>query len=52
MLWRQSPTGKGGQEGAQIAFSPDGKCLFLAVGDRQRMTPAQDPTSPWGRSCA
>src|SRR5262249_51177887 len=39
VLWRQLPTGKGGQEGAQIAFAPDGKSLFLAVGDRQRMTP-------------
>src|SRR6516162_5152620 len=25
VLWHQRPTGKGGQEGAQIAFSPDGK---------------------------
>lgn len=49
VLWRQLPTGKGGQEGAQIAFSPDGKYLFLAVGDRQRMTPAQDPNQPVGK---
>src|SRR5579863_2250410 len=49
ILWRQLPTGKGGQEGAQIAFSPDGKYLFLAVGDRQRMTPAQDPDQPEGK---
>src|ERR1700724_2391373 len=40
VLWRQMPRGKGGQEGAQVAFSPDGQFLFLAVGDRQRMTPA------------
>ena len=46
VLWRQMPTGKGGQEGGQIAFSPDGKDLFLSVGDRQRMTPAQDPNEP------
>ena len=46
VLWRQVPTGKGGQEGAQVAFSPDSKYLFLAVGDRQRMTPAQDPNEP------
>src|SRR5437588_8564838 len=32
VLWRQMPKGKGGQEGAQVAFSPDGKYLFLAVG--------------------
>jgi glucose/arabinose dehydrogenase len=49
VLWRQMPKGKGGQEGAQIAFSPDGKFLFLAVGDRQRMTPAQDPDQPVGK---
>jgi glucose/arabinose dehydrogenase len=49
VLWRQLPTGKGGQEGAQIAFAPDGKSLFLAVGDRQRMTPAQDPDEPVGK---
>ena len=49
VLWRQLPKGKGGQEGAQIAFSPDGKFLFLSVGDRQRMTPAQDPNLPVGK---
>src|SRR6202035_4238349 len=25
VLWRQMPKGKGGQEGAQVAFSPDGQ---------------------------
>src|ERR1700726_856531 len=30
VLWRQMPKGKGGQAGGQIAFSPDGKFLFLA----------------------
>src|SRR5690242_2720599 len=49
VLWRQVPTGKGGQAGAQIAFSPDGNYLFLTVGDRQRMTPAQDPSQPVGK---
>jgi len=49
VLWRQLPKGKGGQEGAQIAFSPDGQFLFLSVGDRQRMTPAQDPDQPVGK---
>jgi glucose/arabinose dehydrogenase len=49
VLWRQMPTGKGGQAGAQIAFSPDGKTLFLTVGDRQRFTPAQDPDQPVGK---
>ena len=49
VLWRQMPKGTGGQEGAQVAFSPDGKYLFLAVGDRQRFTPAQDPNQPEGK---
>ncbi len=49
VLWRQMPKGKGGQFGAEIAFSPDGKYLFLAVGDRQRMTPAQDPDQELGK---
>jgi len=49
VLWRQMPKGKGGQFGAQIAFSPDGRYLFLAVGDRQRMTPAQDPNQELGK---
>jgi glucose/arabinose dehydrogenase len=49
VLWRQVPTGKGGQAGGPIAFSPDGQYLFLAVGDRQRMTPAQDPDQPVGK---
>src|SRR5438105_15028728 len=46
VLWRQMPKGKGGQEGAQVAFSPDGQFLVLSVGDRQRFTPAQDPDQP------
>src|SRR5437016_571681 len=29
VLWRQMPKGKGGQEGGQVAFSPDGQYLFL-----------------------
>src|SRR5947209_11155546 len=49
VLWRQMPKGKGGQEGAQVAFSPDGKYLFLSVGERQRFTPAQDPDQPEGK---
>ncbi len=49
VIWRQLPRGRGGQEGAAVAFSPDGEYLFLAVGDRQRMTPAQDPDQPVGK---
>ena len=49
VIWRDGERGKGGQFGAQVAFSPDGKYLFLSVGDRQRMTPAQDPNQPLGK---
>jgi aldose sugar dehydrogenase len=49
VIWRDGERGDGGQFGAQIAFSPDGKYLFLTVGDRQRMTPAQDPNQPLGK---
>src|SRR5262244_4282370 len=49
VLWRQMPKGKGGQAGGQVVFSPDGQYLFMTVGDRQRMTPAQDPDQPVGK---
>jgi aldose sugar dehydrogenase len=49
VIWRDSARGNGGQLGAAVAFSPDKKYLFLAVGERQRMTPAQDPNSPLGK---
>jgi len=49
VIWRDGERGKGGQFGAAVAFSPDGKHLFLTVGDRQRMTPAQDPNQPLGK---
>jgi glucose/arabinose dehydrogenase len=49
VLWRDMPKGRGGQFGAAIAFSPDGQYLFLTVGDRQRMTPAQDPNTEVGK---
>jgi len=49
VIWRDGERGQGGQFGAQIAFSPDGRYLFLTVGDRQRMTPAQDPNQPLGK---
>jgi glucose/arabinose dehydrogenase len=49
VIWRDGERGQGGQFGAQIAFSPDGRYLFLSVGDRQRMTPAQDPNQPLGK---
>lgn len=49
VIWRDGERGNGGQFGAQIAFSPDNKFLYLTVGERQRMTPAQDPNQPLGK---
>src|SRR6201996_5740539 len=49
VIWRDGERGEGGQFGAEVAFSPDNKYLFLTVGDRQRMTPAQDPNQPLGK---
>lgn len=49
VLWRQMPRGKGGQAGGQVVFAPDGKSLYMTVGDRQRMVPAQDPNQPVGK---
>lgn len=43
VLWRQAPkvTGRG-HYSHRIAFSPDGKLMFVASGERQKMDPAQD----------
>ncbi|ADW69131.1 PQQ-dependent sugar dehydrogenase [Granulicella tundricola] len=49
VIWRDGERGQGGQFGAEVAFSPDGKLLYLSSGDRQRMTPAQDPNQPLGK---
>jgi glucose/arabinose dehydrogenase len=49
VIWRDGSRGQGGQFGAAVAFSPDKQFLFLTVGDRQRMTPAQDPNQPAGK---
>ena len=49
VIWHDGAPGKGGQFGAEVAFSPDGQYLFLSSGDRQRMTPAQDPNQPLGK---
>ena len=49
VIWRDGERGKGGQFGAQVAFAPDGKSLFMTVGERQRFTPAQDPNQPIGK---
>ena len=49
VMWHDPGGGEGGQFGAIIAFAPDGKSLFLTSGERQRFTPAQDPSSPLGK---
>lgn len=49
VIWRQLPRGTGGQFGGYIAFSPDGKYLFLSSGERQRFDPAQDPDQALGK---
>ena len=49
VIWRSGSVGPGGQFGANIAFSPDGRYLFLSSGERQRFTPAQDPDQALGK---
>jgi glucose/arabinose dehydrogenase len=49
VLWHDPAGGDGGQFGAKIAFAPDGRSLFLSSGERQRFTPAQDPSQPLGK---
>jgi glucose/arabinose dehydrogenase len=43
VIWRQTPkvTGRG-HYSHRIAFSPDGRSLFISSGERQKFTPAQD----------
>lgn len=50
VIWRQSQkvTG-GGHYSHRIAFSPDGRHLFIASGERQKFTPAQDMGSNLGK---
>jgi glucose/arabinose dehydrogenase len=51
VLWREYPKfdPKGGNFGAQVEFSPDGKYLFLSDGDHIRMSNAQDPNVAAGK---
>ncbi len=49
VIWRSGSSGQGGQFGAIITFAPDGRSLFLASGERQRFTPAQDPEQALGK---
>lgn len=49
IIWRQNKASNGGQPGGIIAFSPDGRHLFLTVGDRQQPHTAQDPDLAQGK---
>ncbi len=50
VVWRQSPKVAGrGHYAHRIAFSPDGRYLFVASGERQKMTPAQDMNANLGK---
>ncbi|QPC99499.1 PQQ-dependent sugar dehydrogenase [Qipengyuania soli] len=49
VIWRQTPKVSGrGHYSHRIAFSPDGKYLFVTSGDRQKFDPAQDTTNTLG----
>ncbi len=49
VIWRQTPkvTGRG-HYSHRISISPDGRYLFIASGERQKMQPAQDTTNNLG----
>jgi glucose/arabinose dehydrogenase len=50
VIWRQTPMVTGdGQFSNRLAFSPDGKYLFVASGERQKLTPAQDMSGNLGK---
>ena len=50
VIWRQSPkVASRGHYSHKIAFSPDGRYLFLSSGDRQEGTPAQDLAANLGK---
>lgn len=50
VIWRQMPGFEGrGHYGHRLAFSPDGRYLFISSGERQQFTPAQDMTSNGGK---
>jgi aldose sugar dehydrogenase len=50
VIWRQFPKVSGqGHYGHRLAFSPDGKYLFIASGERQKFDPAQDMNANLGK---
>lgn len=48
VVWRDDAMEGGGQPGGVIAFAPDGRHIFLTVGDRMRPKRAQDLSTPQG----
>ncbi|MFU7527823.1 PQQ-dependent sugar dehydrogenase [Qipengyuania sp. ASV99] len=49
VIWRQSPKVDGrGHYSHRITFSPDEQYMFIASGDRQKQTPAQDLSNTLG----
>ena len=49
-IWRQTPKVSGrGHYSHRLAVSPDRKYLFVASGERQKMTPAQDLSNNLGK---
>ena len=50
VIWRQQPKVDGrGHFGHRLAFSPDGRFLFISSGERQHFDPAQDMRSNLGK---
>lgn len=50
VIWRQFPKVSGrGHFGHRLAFSPDGKYLFISSGERQKFDPAQDMNANLGK---
>ena len=50
VIWRQTPKVDGrGHYGHRLAFSPDGRYLFISSGERQHFDPAQDMAANLGK---
>jgi len=50
VIWRQTPKVEGkGHFSHRISVSPDGRYLFIASGERQKMQPAQDTGTTLGK---
>lgn len=48
VIWRQPKVTGRGHYSHRIAIAPDGKTMFVASGDRQKMDPAQDTSNNLG----